>query len=126
MAQLTVLAIALTIVLLLLIQPLSLRFVLHNGYHIILDYSFLSLVAEPSRDNKRKRKKHRPSIKAIVRSAKAVLNSSKITIQQLQIPNKNNQADTLSLDVILETRLYNILFAGILLLYEELKRRIRA
>ncbi len=126
MAQLTVFAIALIIVLLLLIQPISLRFVLHNGYYIILDYSFFSLIAEPSSDNKRKRKrKHIPSIKAITRFAKAVLKSSRITIRQLQLPTLSNLVDALSFDVILETRLYNILFAGILLLYEELKRRIR-
>ena len=126
MAQLTVFAIASIIVILLLIQPISLRFMLSNGYRFILDYSFISLIAEPSSDNRRKRKKRRiPSIKAITKFARAILRSSKITIQELRLPSRNSEDDTLSFDVILETRLYNILFAGIILLYEELKRRIR-
>ena len=169
MAQLTVSAIALIIVFLLLIQPISLRLVLHNGYHFIIDYSLFSLIAEPSNDNKRKRKSRRVSIKGIAKFAKAILKSSKITVRQLRLPNGDsdpfgaaiirggltfgvysilkliishgrsadlvldtpesepgNQDDTPSFDVILETELYNILFAGIILLYEELKRRIRS
>ena len=127
MAQLTVFAIALTIVFLFIVQPISLRVLLNNGYHFIIDYSFFSLTAEPSNDKKRKRKnRHMPSIKAITKFASAILRYSSITVRRLRLPSRNTPGDTLSFDIILETRLYNILFAGIILLYEELKRRIKA
>ena len=39
-------------------------------------------------------------------------------------PEPSRNSDTLDIDIVLETELYNFLFSGIILLYEELKRRI--
>ena len=39
-------------------------------------------------------------------------------------PEPSQKSDTLDIDIVLESELYNFFFSGIILLYEELKRRI--
>ena len=131
MAQLAILAIALTVLFLLLIQKISIRLILSGGYVITIDYSFISLAfkSDKRRTKKRKNKPPIPRLKAISHSALTILGKSKITVNQLKMPNVGDYLiDSVSspaLDVILETKLYNVLFSGIILLYEELKRRIK-
>ena len=122
MATITIFAIASAIILLLLIQTVTVRLVLSNGYRITVDYSLFTLTLKSGgAPRKKKRKKLISSIRALTRLAGRIIASSKITVHQL---NKlTSDADTF-LDIALQTRLYNIVFSGIILLYEEIKRRI--
>lgn len=121
MEALTISAIASVVILLLLIQTITIRLVLSNGYHISFDYSFFTLTLKSGgAPRKKKRKKRIPSIGALTRLTGRIIASSKVTVHQL---NKlTTDADTF-LDIALQMRLYNIVFSGIILLYEETKRR---
>ena len=122
MAGLTIFAIAITIILLLLMQTITIRLVLSNGYRITFDYSLFTLTLKNGGTprKRRKRKKRIPSIGALTRMTGRIVAFSKITVNQLNP--LNSDADTF-LDIALQTKLYNIVFSGIILLYEDIKRR---
>lgn len=122
MAALTISAIASVITLLLLIQTVTVRLVLSNGYRITFDYSFFTLTLKSGdTPRKKKRKKQIPSIGALTRLTGRIIASSKVNVYQL---NKLTPDVDTFLDIALQTRLYNIVFSGIIFLYEETKRRI--
>ena len=123
MAVLTIFAIASVIILLLLIQTITVRLVLSSGYRISFDYSLftLTLTNGNAPQKKKRRRKRIPSIIGLTRLTGRIIASSRITVNQLRAPTTG--ADPF-LDIVLQTELYNILFSGIILLYEELKRRI--
>ncbi len=169
MTALTIFIITLIIILLLLVQKLTIRFVVSGDYSITLDYSFFSMTFTKgdASNGKRKKKRYKPTIKALFSFALRIIKSSKITVNRTKIPavegepfrsaiaaagvrssvysilnlilslaqsavfSENAFRDDYSqnvnspeLDIVLETELYNIFFSGIILLYEELKRRI--
>lgn len=124
MTALTIFIIASAIILLLLIQKLTLRFVASGDYSITIDYSFFLIVLTKGdkHSEKKKKKRRMPAIKPLFSSVARIIRSSKITVNKIKVP--TGSTSPLELDVVLETELYNIFFSGIILLYEELKRRI--
>jgi hypothetical protein len=164
MAPITIFAIAFTVLLLLLIQRLTVSILLSSDYRIAIDYSFVTLILKNGKRPKKKRRIGRlSSIKHLTRALIRIISTSKITVNQLKIPDidtdpfkaaiaiggagfgmysilgfilsKAHAVDVANepvqidreasvLDIVFETKLYNILFSGIILLYEEFKGRI--
>ncbi len=169
MTAITICTILSTIIGLLLIQKVTMRLILSDGYSITVDYFFLTLTLKKGIADKKRRpkRKHKPTVGALMRMILRVIRSSKITVNQIKIPisvadpfrsaitrggtssgiypilnlllsyaqNASFAEDALkteqnyggispALDIVLQTELYNICFSGIILLYEELKRRI--
>lgn len=87
MTAFTIAVIVFAITALLLIQNVTIRITLLNGYRITVDYFFLTLtLRKGSTDRRNRRKKHRPSVSLLTRAVLRIIRSSKITVNKIKSP----------------------------------------